>query len=69
MFFTPVFTPDASPLTPNLWTLQALETKLTKAGDHFFDLLTGDAYNPADPTLTDAQPNHKIEVVLPRKGE
>ena len=26
-----------------------------KAGDHFFDLLTGDAYNPADPALIDAQ--------------
>ena len=51
-FYTPAFVPDASAISH---TLQALETKLTKAGDHFFDLLTGDASNPADPALTDAQ--------------
>jgi hypothetical protein len=29
--------------------------KLTKAGDRFFDFQTGEAYNPTNPILTDAQ--------------
>ncbi|MDH5668993.1 MAG: putative Ig domain-containing protein, partial [Nitrospira sp.] len=45
-FYTPVFTPDASPLTPHGWTLSAASTKLTKAGEHVYDFLTGEAYNP-----------------------
>jgi YD repeat-containing protein len=54
-FYTPAFTPDPSPLTPNLWTLSADSTKLTKAGDRFFDFQTGEAYNPTNPILADAQ--------------
>ncbi|MDH5639643.1 MAG: putative Ig domain-containing protein, partial [Nitrospira sp.] len=42
-FYTPAFTPD--PLVT--WTLSPVSsTKLIKAGEHFYDFLTGEAYNP-----------------------
>ena len=47
-YYTPAFVPDASAIS---YTLQALETKLTKAGDRFFDFQTGEAYNPTNPSL------------------
>ena len=51
-FYTPAFVPDASAISH---TLQALDAKLTKAGDHFFDFQTGEAYNPTNPALAEAQ--------------
>ncbi|MDH5669840.1 MAG: Ig-like domain-containing protein, partial [Nitrospira sp.] len=55
-YYTPAFVADALegtgsdpgsvPVPGSGWTLSAAGTKLTKAGEHFYDFLTGEAYNP-----------------------
>jgi hypothetical protein len=42
-YWTPAWTAD----TNSGWQLQSVERKLQRGADRFYDLLTGDAYNPA----------------------